>query len=186
MVQQGHFKKIRSMMRQKGNSGQHITSKLPYGYYNTPENKQEWLIDKEAAEVVIEIFELYVYHAMGTKQIAMQLQAEKRVGVEYHKKIRKGIAVTAENIYSWCSATVVSILKRQEYVGDTVNFRTERTSYKNKTVIYNGSDKIKIFPNTHPAIISRELFQMAQDKREKRYVIRPDRTNIFLVTICIA
>lgn len=170
-------KKIRSMMRQKGNSGQHITSKLPYGYYNTPENKQEWLIDKEAAEVVIEIFELYVYHAMGTKEIAMQLQAEKRVGVEYHKKIRKGIAVTAENIYSWCSATVVSILKRQEYVGDTVNFRTERTSYKNKTVIYNGSDKIKIFPNTHPAIISRELFQMAQDKREKtiRHPSRPHK-----------
>ncbi|MCB5774983.1 MULTISPECIES: recombinase family protein [Clostridia] len=170
-------KKIRSMMRQKGNSGQHITSKLPYGYYNTLENKQEWLIDKEAAEVVREIFELYVYHAMGTKQIAMQLQAEKRVGVEYHKKIRKGIAVTAENIYSWCSATVVSILKRQEYVGDTVNFRTERTSYKNKTVIYNGSDKIKIFPNTHPAIISRELFQMAQNKREKtiRHPSRPHK-----------
>lgn len=43
------------MVRQKGNSGQHITSKLPYGYYNTPENKQVWLIDEEAAEVVREV-----------------------------------------------------------------------------------------------------------------------------------
>ena len=170
-------KKIRSMVRQKGNSGQHITSKLPYGYYNTPENKQDWQVDEEAAEVVREIFELYVHHAMGTKQIALQLQAEKRVGVEYHKKIRKGIAVTAENIYLWNSRTIASILKRQEYVGDTVNFRTQIASYKNKTVIYNESDKIRIFPDTHPAIISRELFQMAQDRREKtiRHPSRPHK-----------
>ncbi len=96
---------------------------------------------------------------------------------EYHKKIRKGIAVTAENIYLWNSGTIASILKRQEYVGDTVNFRTQIASYKNKTVIYNESDKIKIFPDTHPAIISRELFQMAQDKREKtiRHPSRPHK-----------
>ena len=170
-------KKIRSMMRQKGNSGQHITSKLPYGYYNIPENKQEWLIDEEAAEVVREIFELYVYHAMGTKQIAQRLTAEKRVGITYHKKLCQGVEVTGENMYSWCSATVASILKRQEYCGDTVNFRTQITSYKNKTVIYNRSDKIKIFPDTHPAIISRELFQMAQDRREKtiRHPSRPHK-----------
>lgn len=134
-------------------------------------------MDEEAAEVVREIFELYVHHAMGTKQIALQLQAEKRVGVEYHKKIRKGIAVTAENIYLWNSRTIASILKRQEYVGDTVNFRTQIASYKNKTVIYNESDKIRIFPDTHPAIISRELFQMAQDRREKtiRHPSRPHK-----------
>ena len=170
-------KKIRSMVRQKGNSGQHITSKLPYGYYNTHENKQDWQVDEEAAEVVREIFELYVHHAMGTKQIALQLQAEKRIGVEYHKKIRKGIAVTAEDIYLWNSGTIAAILKRQEYVGDTVNFRTQIASYKNKTVIYNESDKIKIFPDTHPAIISRELFQMPQDRREKtiRHPSRPHK-----------
>ena len=44
-------------------------------------------------------------------------------------------------------------------------------------MIYNGSDKIKIFPDTHPAIISRELFQMAQDRREKtiRHPSRPHK-----------
>ncbi len=142
-------------------------------------------MDEEAAEVVREIFELYVHHAMGTKQIALQLQAEKRIGVEYHKKIRKGIAVTAEDIYLWNSGTIAAILKRQEYVGDTVNFRTQIASYKNKTVIYNESDKIKIFPDTHPAIISRELFQMAQDRREKtiRHPSRPHK--YLLVIICI-
>ena len=72
-------KKIRSMVRQKGNSGQHITSKLPYGYYNTPENKQDWQVDEEAAKVAREIFELYVHHAMGTKQIALQFRMVRSV-----------------------------------------------------------------------------------------------------------
>ena len=170
-------KKVRAMVRQKGNSGQHITSKLPYGYYNTSEDKQTWLIDEEASEVVREIFDLYVHHAMGTKQIAQRLTAEKRMGITYHKKLYHGVEVTGKNMYSWCSATVASILKRQEYVGDTVNFRTEITSYKNKKVIYNDEEKIKIFPDTHPAIISRELFQMAQDRREKtiRHPSRPHK-----------
>lgn len=120
---------------------------------------------------------MYVHHAMGTKQIAQRLTAEKRVGITYHKKLCQGVDLTGENIYSWCSATVASILKRQEYIGDTVNFRTQITSYKNKTVIYNESDKIKIFRDTHPAIISRKLFQMAQERREKtiRHPSRPHK-----------
>lgn len=82
----------------------------------SPENKQDWLIDEEAAEVVREIFDLYVHHAMGTKQIAQRLMAEKRVRITYYQKLRQGIELTDEKIYSWCSATVASILKRQEYV----------------------------------------------------------------------
>lgn len=62
---------------------------------------------------------------------------------------------------------VRGILQHREYVGDTVNFRTEITSYKNKKMIHNDDDKLRIFPNTHPAIIDRETFQRVQDKIEK-------------------
>ena len=90
MVSRDISKKIRSMVRQKGNSGQHITSKLPYGYYNTPENKQDWQVDEEAAKVAREIFELYVHHAMGTKQIALQFRmvrsAKRRICMKTRSK----------------------------------------------------------------------------------------------------
>ena len=60
------------------------------------------------------------------------------------------------------------MLGKREYCGDTVNFRTTKKSFKSKEIIYNGEDKIKIFPDTHPAIISRELFELVQERLSKR------------------
>ena len=51
-------KKIRAVKRSKGMAGEHIGSHPPYGYMKNPENKKEWIIDEEAAEVVREIFRL--------------------------------------------------------------------------------------------------------------------------------
>ena len=53
-------KKIRAVKRSKGMAGEHIGSHPPYGYMKNPENKKEWIIDEEAAEVVREIFRLCV------------------------------------------------------------------------------------------------------------------------------
>ncbi|MBQ2522376.1 MAG: recombinase family protein, partial [Bacteroidales bacterium] len=44
---------------------------------------------------------------------------------------------------------------KQEYCGDTVNFRSTTKSFKNKTKIERPQEEWKIFPNTHPAIIDR-------------------------------
>ena len=41
-------------------SGEHIGSHAPYGYMKNPDNKKEWIVDEEAAEVVREIFRLCV------------------------------------------------------------------------------------------------------------------------------
>ncbi len=160
-------KKVRSMIRQKGNSGQSISSKLPYGYYNTPKDKQTWLIDELAAEVVRKIFDLYLNQSFGMYQIAKILKAEGVPRPTYHRRLSKGIKVEAEDLCVWSASVIRDILQHREYIGDTVNFRTEITSYKNKKVIHNSDEKIRIFPNTHPAIIDRETFQRVQDKISK-------------------
>lgn len=160
-------KKVRAMIRQKGNSGQSIASKLPYGYYNTPEDKQKWLIDESAANVVRRIFELYLNQSFGMYQIARILKAEGIPRPTYHRRMAKGIKVEADDLCVWSASVVRDILQHREYIGDTVNFRTEITSYKNKKVIHNSDDKLKIFPNTHPAIIDKETFQKVQDKISK-------------------
>ena len=160
-------KKVRAMIRQKGNSGQSIASKLPYGYYNTPEDKQTWLIDESAANVVRRIFDLYLNQSFGMYQIARILKAEGIPRPTYHRRMAKGIKVEADDLCVWSASVVRDILQHREYIGDTVNFRTEITSYKNKKVIHNSDDKLKIFPNTHPAIIDKETFQKVQDKISK-------------------
>lgn len=166
-------KKVRAMIRQKGNSGQSIASKLPYGYYNTPEDKQTWLIDESAANVVRRIFDLYLNQSFGMYQIARILKAEGIPRPTYHRRMAKGIKVEADDLCVWSASVVRDILQHREYIGDTVNFRTEITSYKNKKVIHNSDDKLKIFPNTHPAIIDKETFQKVQNKISK--VIRHTR-----------
>ena len=166
-------KKVRAMIRQKGNSGQSIASKLPYGYYNTSEDKQTWLIDESAANVVRRIFDLYLNQSFGMYQIARILKAEGIPRPTYHRRMAKGIKVEADDLCVWSASVVRDILQHREYIGDTVNFRTEITSYKNKKVIHNSDDKLKIFPNTHPAIIDKETFQKVQNKISK--VIRHTR-----------
>lgn len=160
-------KKVRAMIRQKGNSGQSGSSKLPYGYYNTPEDRQTWQIDEAAAKVVRKIFDLYLNQSYGIYEIAKILEAEEIPIPHYHRLLAKGKKVEAENLYRWNGSVVRYILLHQEYVGDTVNFCTEIKSYKDKSRVWNDDDKIKVFPNTHPAIIDRETFQRVLDKYEK-------------------
>jgi len=63
---------------------------------------------------------------------------------------------------------VADILERQEYVGDTVNFKCTTKSFKNKEKILRPKEEWVIFENTHPAIIDRETFAIVQKLRENR------------------
>ncbi len=45
-------KKIRAVMKSKGEAGKHLCTNPPYGYQKDPNNKKRWVVDKEAAEVV--------------------------------------------------------------------------------------------------------------------------------------
>lgn len=53
-------KKIRAVMRAKGNSGEHLCTNPPYGYRKDPANKKKWIVDEEAAEIVKRIFALCI------------------------------------------------------------------------------------------------------------------------------
>lgn len=69
-------RKITAVIRAKGKEGKPITSNPPYGYVKSPEDKNLWLVDEEAAEVVKKIFRLAV-EGMGPYQIAKRLTEEK-------------------------------------------------------------------------------------------------------------
>ena len=143
--------KVRNVFRSKGMAGLPTTCKVPYGYLKDPNDKNKWLVDEYAASVVRKIFDLCI-KGNGPAQIANQLKAEKIL----------------TPLHYWEKRTVGDILIRQEYVGDTVNFRCTTKSFKSKTRIYNPKEKWLIFKNTHPAIIDRETFAIVQNLREHR------------------
>lgn len=51
-------RKIRTVIKAKGESGKNICTNPPYGYINDKEDKNKWVVDEIVAEVVKEIFRL--------------------------------------------------------------------------------------------------------------------------------
>ena len=82
-------KKIRAVMRAKGNAGEHLCSNPPYGYVKDPNDKKKWIVDEEAAEVVKRIFDLCVA-GKGPMQIAKALTADKVLTVKAYYAKRDG------------------------------------------------------------------------------------------------
>nr|WP_290461188.1 recombinase family protein [Acutalibacter muris] len=167
--------KVRRVMQSRGNAGIPLTTNVPYGYKKDPMDKNRWMVDGPAAEVVQRIFRMSV-SGLGPTQIAKRLKAD---GVLTPSEYQRGNGVNCptklpEYPHKWCSHTVAEILDRQEYVGDTVNFRTYRQSFKLKKQLDRPQEEWKVFPNTHPAIIDRETFALVQDLRQHRR--RPTRT----------
>ena len=164
------------MFKNKGMSGKRLTTNPPFGYMKNPDNKKEWVIDEEAAKVVRRIFSLCV-EGLGPTQIAKRLKADKVLTpTEYWDSIGRNCSKPPAAKYGWCADTVANILSKQEYCGDTVNFRSTTKSYKNKTKIERPPEEWKIFPNTHPAIIDREVFELVQELRQHRR--RPTKSGI--------
>ena len=172
--------KVRKVFQSKGKSGKPLTSNPPYGYMKNPDNKDEWIIDEPAAKIVRRIFKMCV-SGMGPSQIANQLKSEKILTpTEYWYSISRQSGKSPSKPYNWSPAAVSNILSRQEYCGDTVNFRTRTKSFKNKKIIKNPTEDWAIFENTHPAIIDRETFGIVQRLRKhKRRPTRRGITSIF-------
>lgn len=157
-------RKQRAVIQSKGNSGKRLTTKAIFGYKKDDDG--QWLIDNEAAEVVKKIFKLCL-DGYGTQMIANYLFAEK---IKNPSAYMGYVCRTKgdKNPYLWTAQTISSILSRQEYCGDTVNFKTQRKSCMSKQVIHNNPEDYKIFYDTHTAIISREDFEKVQEIRSKR------------------
>ena len=155
-------RKIRSVFKSKGMSGKHLTGTVIYGYL-WDEKREHWLVDEEAAAVVRHIFALAM-EGYGPYQIATKLSEEKIEMpavhlARYGEGVNKNKAFA--DIYRWSASTVVEILKKQEYLGHTVNFKT-RKHFKDKKSHYVDESEWTIFENTHEAIIDQETFDNVQ------------------------
>lgn len=90
-------------------------------------------------------------------------------------------------LYEWAGVSVVRMLEKPEYMGDTVNFRTKKLSYKDKVAVKNDSDEIVVFTDTHEAIIDRKTWYMVQELRKtKRRINTEGESNPFVGKIFCA
>ena len=164
-------RKIRSVFKSKGMSGKHLTGTVIYGYL-WDEKREHWLVDEEAAEVVRRIFSLTL-EGYGPYQIACKLSADRiEIPVVHLARFNEGVnrSKPVKDPYGWGSSTIVNILKKREYLGHTINFKT-RKHFKDKKSHYVSEDEWTIFENTHEAIIDQQAFDLVQKIRSnvRRY-----------------
>ena len=176
-------KKVRAVFQNKGMSGKPLTTVIPYGYKKNESNPDEWLVDEEAAEVVRKIFNLCVA-GYGPTQIANQLSSESiPTPTEYWQSQGRKTSALPAVPHKWAARTVADILKRQEYIGDTVNFRSTTRSFKDKTKIERPREEWKIFEDTHEAIIDRETWELVQTLRANKR--KPHRRGQYVFGIAL-
>lgn len=168
--------KVRNVFKSKGMSGAPLTTNPPFGYLKDPESKNGWIIDEAAAKTVRQIF-AWCVDGLGPTQIAKRLKTAKvPTPTEHWSNIGRNCSKPPAIPYNWCSATVADILSKQEYCGDTVNFRSTTKSFDNKKKIERPPEEWQIFKDTHPAIIDRETFALVQELRKHRR--RPTKSGI--------
>jgi len=174
-------KKIRAVMKNKGEAGEYLCTIPPYGFIKDPDDKKRWVVDEEAADVVRRIFNLCL-EGYGPSQIARILENDKVLVPSAHWQA-KGIPCPSKppvNPYRWVSSTISDILEKRDYLGHTVNFKTYKQSYKSKKKLHNPEDKQKVFEDTHEAIIDVDTWDRAQElRRNKRRPTRTGKTNMF-------
>lgn len=155
-------RKIRAVIKAKGERGERVSTTTPYGYMRDLENPKKLIPDPETAPIVKQIFAMRV-NGKGVTKICDTLCAEQIVCPSVYMFRRYGKRVGNPNLdrpYHWGQTTVRSILSNREYVGDTVNFKTYSKSNKLKKRLQNNPENILIFENTHEAIIDRKTFDL--------------------------
>ena len=158
-------RKIRSTFQSKGKSGKHLTGTVIYGYLWN-ENRTQWFVDPEAARVVKRIFAMTI-DGFGPYQIAKKLSEEKiLIPSAYLAQFGEGVNKNKifKDVYGWGSSSIVEILKKHEYLGHTVNFKT-RKHFKDKKSHYVPEDEWTIFEHTHEPIIDQPTFDLVQKIR---------------------
>lgn len=149
-------RKVKSGVWARKEKGLYLSSRAPYGYSKSKNNKNLLIVNKEQAEIVKLIFEKF---DNGEKQAAIARYLEEHKVLAPSSYDDRGIL--RKNVYKW-SSTVGKILRNKVYLGHTEYGKTINLSYKSEKVKYMPRDEWKIVENTHEAIIDHELFERVQ------------------------
>lgn len=174
-------KKIRAVWQSKADNGKRVSSTVPFGYVKDADNKEKWLVDEPAAEVVRKIYALCLA-GRGPSQIARQLEKEQiLIPSAYYESIGRTHARKVESdSCRWDQKTVVGILENRQYTGCAVNFKTTTVSYKVHKTIYKPTEEHQIIPNMQEPIISEEQWLRVQELRQhRRRPTATGRTSLF-------
>ena len=161
--------KIRAVLKAKAERGEWLGTRAPYGYIRNPDTKK-LEVDEEAATIVRRIFAMCA-SGNGPSQIARILKKEQVLTPTMYAYTKYGMTHTGldtQRPYHWSGDTVADMLENEIYLGNTVNMKHSSRSYKDKRRVEHPREECMVFENTHPALITREVWDMVQRVRKNK------------------
>ena len=149
-------KKIKSVKRDKQRKGQFIGGKPVYGYKMHPTEKNKIVIDEEVAPIVRRIFALAL-SGVSCRNIATLLNQE---GVPTPATYAN-LPVARPGPYTglWSSERISDMLQNETYIGNMVQGRSVKISYKSKKCLKQDPANWVVVEGTHEPLVDRETFQ---------------------------
>lgn len=152
-------RKIKSVKHEKQRRGQFIGGKPVYGYKMHPTEKNKIVIDEAAASVVRRIFAMAL-EGVSCRKIAARLNEEAVLTPAFYcgwNQNRKG-AYTG----LWSGERISEMLQNETYLGNMVQGRTVKISYKSRKSRKQERENWVVVENTHEPLVDRETFQKVQ------------------------
>ena len=170
-------RKIKSVKRDKQRKGQFIGGKPVYGYRMHPTEKNKIVVDEEAAVVVRRIFAMAL-DGMSCRKIAAKLNEE---GVPTPAAYA-GLPVPNPGPYTglWSSERISEMLQNETYIGNMVQGRSVKISYKSKKCLKQDRENWVVVEGTHEPLIDTETFHKVRMLVDSRRHTR-SRTYDFLL-----
>lgn len=149
-------KKIKSVKRDKQRKGQFIGGKPMFGYKMHPTEKNKIVIDEEVAPTVRRIFNMAL-DGVSCRKIAATLNEE---GVPTPATYC-GWNMGRKGPYAglWSSERISDMLQNETYIGNMVQGRTVKISYKSKKCLKQDRENWVVVEGTHEPLVDAETFR---------------------------
>ena len=162
-------RKIRAVLKAKAERGERLGTRAPYGYIKD-QNTKKLAVDEEAAAIVRRIFAMCA-SGNGPSQIARILKKEQVLTPTMYAYTRYGMNHTCLDTahpYNWSDSAIANLLENEIYLGNTVNMKYSTKSYKDKRRVEHSREECLVFKDTHPALITQEVWDIVQRVRKNR------------------
>lgn len=160
--------KIHAALRIKMESGEYIGSFAPYGYEKDKENKNYLVPDKMAVEVVKRIFTLAA-EGETPAAIASVLNKENIKTPSLYRAEKYPKSTNAfPKTEKWTASMVGKILRNEVYLGNTLQGKTEKPSFKSKATYAVPKESWIVVRGTHQPLIDYKTWQAVRNQMKKR------------------
>lgn len=154
--------KIKEIKRMKTEKGFYMGFIAPYGYIKEYSNNKITLkVDDYASKIVNRIF-TEVANGISKKELARKLNEEKILSPMQYIKMTK--SRNKKYFDEWSDKIIYRIIRNHTYTGDNIIRKSVKPNYKQPKRNCIAIRDREIMQNTHPPIITQELFEKANFK----------------------